>query len=74
MYVTKKARPDISLAIAFDDISVLTSKAQDKLLALLLQERQKSKSIVSSRVASGSESPVSGPTTDATLAGVRKSQ
>jgi hypothetical protein len=52
-----------------NDINIPTSKTQDKLLALLLQERQKSKSIVSSWAASGSESPVSGPTANATLAG-----
>ena len=55
-----------------NDISVLTTKTQVKPLAFLLQERQKNKSIVSSQVVSGSESPVSGLTANATLAGVTR--
>ncbi len=43
-----------------DDVSVLTSKTQDKLLALLLQERQKSKSAIGHRAASGTNTLVSG--------------
>ena len=53
-----------------DDVSVLTTKTQDELLALLLQERQKSTSAIGRRAASGTDSLVSGPTADATPAGV----
>jgi hypothetical protein len=48
------------------DISVLTSKTQEVLPALLAQERSKSKSTVGTQVASGSNSPVNGLTDDAT--------
>jgi hypothetical protein len=53
-----------------DDVSVLTTKTQDELLSLLLQERRKSKSAIGRRAASGTDSLVSGPTADATPAGV----
>ncbi len=49
-----------------NDISVLTSKTQEVLSALLAQERSKSKCTVGTRVASGSNSPVSGLTITAT--------
>ena len=49
------------------EISVLTSKMQEVLPVLLAQERSKSKSTVSTRVASGSDSPVSTITTNVTL-------
>jgi hypothetical protein len=52
-----------------DDVSVLTTKTQDELLALLLQERQKSKSAIGRRAASGTDTLVSGPTADTTPAG-----
>jgi hypothetical protein len=52
-----------------DDISVLTTKTQDKLLALLLQERQKRKSTIGHRAASGTDPLVSGPTANTTPAG-----
>jgi hypothetical protein len=52
-----------------DNISVLTTKTQDELLALLLQERQKSKSAIGRWAASGTNTLVSGPTADATPAG-----
>jgi hypothetical protein len=51
------------------DVSVLTTKTQDKLLALLLQERQKSKSAIGRRAASGTNPLVSSPTANATPAG-----
>jgi hypothetical protein len=44
-------------------------QTQDELLALLLQERQKSKSAIGRRAASGTNTLVSGPTADATPAG-----
>ncbi len=52
-----------------DDVSVLTTKTQDELLALLLQERQKRKSAIGHQAASGTNPLVSGPTTDTTPAG-----
>jgi hypothetical protein len=52
-----------------DDVSVLTTKTQDELLALLLQERRKSKSAIGRRAASGTNTLVSGPTADATPSG-----
>ncbi len=52
-----------------DDVSVLTTKTQDELLALLLQERRKSKSAIGCREASGTNPLVSGPTANATPAG-----
>jgi hypothetical protein len=48
-----------------DDVSVLTTKTQDELLALLLQERWKSKSAIGRRAASGTDPLVSGPTANA---------
>jgi hypothetical protein len=51
-----------------DDVSFLTTKTQDKLLALLLQERQKSKSAIGCQAASGVDIRASGPTANATLA------
>jgi hypothetical protein len=44
-----------------DNVSVLTTKTQDELLALLLQERQKSKSTIGRRAASGTNPLVSNP-------------
>ncbi len=64
----KKAKA-IKIADNNDDVSVLTTKTQDKLLALLLQERRKSKSAIGHWAASRTNSLVSGPTTDATPAG-----
>jgi hypothetical protein len=52
-----------------DDVSVLTTKTQDELLALLLQERWKSKSAIGRQAASGTNPLVSGPTANATPAG-----
>ncbi len=52
-----------------NDISVLTMKTQDKLLALLLQERQNRKSAIGHRAASGTNPLVSVPTTNTTPAG-----
>jgi hypothetical protein len=49
-----------------DDVSILTTKTQDELLALLLQERQKSKSAIGCRTASGTNPLVSRPTANAT--------
>jgi hypothetical protein len=63
----KKAKA-IKIADNNDDVSVLTTKTQDKLLALLLQERRKSKSAISRRAASGTNPLVSGPTANATPA------
>jgi hypothetical protein len=53
-----------------DDVSVLTTKTQDKLLALLLEKRQKSKSAIGRWAASGVNIRASGPTANATPAGV----
>jgi hypothetical protein len=53
-----------------DNVSVLTTKTQDELLALLLQERQKSKSAIGCRAASGTNPLVSSPTANANPAGV----
>ncbi len=64
----KKAKV-IKIANNDNDISILTMKTQDKLLALLLQERQKSKSAIGRRAASGTNPLVSGPTANATPAG-----
>jgi hypothetical protein len=55
-----------------DDVSVHTTKTQDKLLALLLQERRKSKSAIGHRAASGTNPLVSGPTANATPAGATR--
>jgi hypothetical protein len=52
-----------------DDVSVFTTKTQDELLALLLQERRKSKSAIGRRAASGTNPLVSGPTANVTPAG-----
>ena len=52
-----------------NDVSVLTTKTQDKLLALLLQERQKRKSAIGRRAASGTDPLVSGPTSNTAPAG-----
>ena len=52
-----------------EDISVLTSKMQEVLPTLLAHKRSKSKSIVGTRVASGSNSPVSSLTINATPTG-----
>jgi hypothetical protein len=52
-----------------DNVSVLTTKTQDELLALLLQERQKSKSAIGRRAASRTNPLVSGPIANATPAG-----
>jgi hypothetical protein len=50
--------------------SILMTKTQDELLALLLQERRKSKSAIGRRAASGTNLLVSSPTANATPAGV----
>ena len=63
---TKDATAVIKITDDNDDINMLTSKTQDKLLALLVQERRKNKSAVGNRVASGSTPPVSSLTTNAT--------
>ncbi len=52
-----------------DNVSVLMTKTQDELLALLLKKRQKSKSAIGRRAASGTNPLVSNPTADATPAG-----
>jgi hypothetical protein len=52
-----------------NDVSILTMKTQDELLALLLQERQKRKSAIGHQAASGTNPLVSGPTADTTPAG-----
>jgi hypothetical protein len=52
-----------------NNVSVLTTKTQDKLLTLLLQERWKSKSAIGCRAASGTNPLVSSPTANATPAG-----
>jgi hypothetical protein len=51
------------------DVSILTTKTQDEILALLLQERQKRKSAIGRWAASGTDPLVSGPTANATPAG-----
>jgi hypothetical protein len=65
---TKDTTTVIEITDEDNDIR-LTSKMQDKLLALLVQERRKNKSAVGNRVASGSTPPVSGLTADATPTG-----
>jgi hypothetical protein len=62
---TKDATKFIKISNADDDISMLTSKTQDELLALLVQEQRKSKSAAGNRVAP----LVSGLTTNATPTG-----
>ncbi len=52
-----------------NNVSILMTKTQDELLALLLQERRKSKSAIGRRAASGTNPLVSGPTANATPAG-----
>ncbi len=52
-----------------NDVSVLTTKTQDELLALLLQERQKRKSAISHRAASRTNPLVSSPTANTTPTG-----
>ncbi len=63
---TKDVIKVIEISDTDDDISVLTSKMQDELLALLVQERHKSKPAAGNRVASGSMPLVSGLTANAT--------
>ena len=58
----------IEINIYEDNISLLTTKTQDKLLILFVQERRKNKSTSSSCVASGSKPPVSSLTANATPA------
>ncbi len=65
---TKKAKA-IKIADNNNNVSILTTKTQDKLLALLLQERQKSKSAIIRRAAFGTNPLVSSPTANATPAG-----
>jgi len=52
-----------------DDVSVLTTKTQDKFLALLLQERQERKSAINHRAASWTNPLTSSPTANTTPAG-----
>jgi hypothetical protein len=52
-----------------DNVSVLTTKIRDELLALLLQERRKSKSTIGHQAASGTNPLVSSLTANATPAG-----
>jgi hypothetical protein len=52
-----------------NNVIVLTTKTQDELLALLLQERQKSKSAIGCQATSRTNPLVSGPTANATPAG-----
>ncbi len=66
---TKDATEVIKITKNNNDISRLTSKTQDELLALLVQERHKSKSAVGNRVASSSKPPISGLTANATPTG-----
>jgi hypothetical protein len=53
-----------------DNVSVLLSKTQDKLVALVVQEQRRSMLAAGTRVASGSRPPVIGLTANATPAGV----
>ncbi len=64
----KEAAKAIKITKKDKDISVLTPKMQEVLPALLAQKRSKRKSTVSTRVASGSNSPVSGLNANATSA------
>jgi hypothetical protein len=66
---TKDATEVIKITKNNEDISVLTSKMQEVLPTLLAQEWSMSKSTVGTRVASGSNSPVSGLTANATPTG-----
>jgi hypothetical protein len=52
-----------------NDVSIPMTKTQDKLLALFLWERQKRKSAIGPRAASGTNPLVSGPTANTTPAG-----
>jgi hypothetical protein len=52
-----------------NDVSVLTTKTQDKFLALLLQERQERKSAINHRAASWTNPLASSPTANTTPAG-----
>jgi hypothetical protein len=69
---TKDANKNIEISDADNDISMLTSKTQDELLALLVQERRKSKSAAGNRVASGSMHLVSSLTANATPTGATR--
>jgi hypothetical protein len=51
-----------------DDVSILLSKTQDKLVALVVQERRRSMLAAGTRVATGSRPPAIGHTTNATPA------
>jgi hypothetical protein len=52
-----------------NNVSVLLSKTQDKLVALVVQERRRSMLAAGTRVATGSRPPAIGHTTNATPAG-----
>ncbi len=52
-----------------DNVSVLLSKTQDKLVALVVQEQRRSMLAAGTRVATGSRSPAIGHTANATPAG-----
>ena len=69
---TKDATEVIEISDADDDISVLTSKTQDELLTLLVQERCKSKSAAGNRVASSSMTLVRSLTANATPTGANR--
>jgi hypothetical protein len=55
-----------------DNVSALRTKTQDEFLALLLQERRKSKSAIGRRAASGTNPLVSGLTANANPAGATR--
>jgi hypothetical protein len=55
-----------------NDVSVLTTKTQDELLALLLQERQKRKSAIGHQAASGTNPLVSSLIANTTPAGATR--
>jgi hypothetical protein len=59
----------INIINNYNNFSILTMKTQDELLALLLQERRKSKSAIGRQAASGADPLVIGPTTNTTPAG-----
>ncbi len=52
-----------------DDVSILLSKTQDKLVALVVQERRRSMLAAGTWVATSSRSPAIGHTVNATPAG-----
>ncbi len=52
-----------------NNVNILSSKTQDKLVALVIQERRRSMLAAGTRVASGSRPPVIGLTTNATPVG-----